>query len=89
MTMPAIAIPAKRPAKTSPDTADSLHLAAAPTFAAMALLTGLFGGGAMDGMCGAMPGVSSPLDSMASMYGLMAAFHLAPWLKLISSKRKQ
>jgi hypothetical protein len=29
----------------------------------------------------------SPLDSMVAMYGLMSAFHLAPWLRLISGRR--
>jgi hypothetical protein len=32
---------------------------------------------------------ASPLDSMAAMYLLMAAFHLAPWLKLISRIRSK
>jgi hypothetical protein len=30
--------------------------------------------------------MSSPLDRMASMYLLMAAFHLAPWLRLIARR---
>ena len=34
----------------------------------------------------AAPG-ASPLSGMALMYLLMSAFHLAPWLKLISSRR--
>jgi hypothetical protein len=34
-------------------------------------------------MCGAVHGVS-PLGGMMPMYALMSAFHLAPWLKLIS-----
>ena len=64
--------------------ADVLALAAAPTFAVMALLTGIPGGGAMAGM------VCSPArellrwDGMAAMYLLMSAFHLPPWLKLIA-----
>ena len=63
---------------------DWLSLAAAPTFAVMALLTGLPAGGAMAGM------VCSPArellrwDGMAAMYLLMSAFHLPPWLKLIA-----
>jgi hypothetical protein len=59
-----------------------LGLAAAPTFAIMALLTGFLGAGPPD-MCSA----SSPWNGMVAMYVLMSAFHLAPWLKLISSRR--
>ncbi|MDB5600831.1 MAG: hypothetical protein JWN71_2875 [Xanthobacteraceae bacterium] len=66
--------------------ADWLHLAAAPTFAIMALLTGVVGGGSPDMICTAAYN-GSPLSGMAAMYGLMSAFHLAPWLKLISSQR--
>ncbi len=58
--------------------ADWLRLAAAPTFAVMALLTALVGGSS--DLC-AMPG-ASPLTGMALMYLLMSAFHTAPWLKL-------
>ena len=62
-----------------------LSLAAAPTFAVMALLTGVFGGGAPDVLCSA--GGASPLGGMVPMYVLMSAFHSAPWLKLIASRR--
>ncbi|MGZ5813214.1 MAG: hypothetical protein ACXWJR_06065 [Xanthobacteraceae bacterium] len=62
-----------------------LSLAAAPTFAIMALLTGVLGGGAPDMVCLSMQG--SPLSGMVPMYLLMSAFHSAPWLKLISSRR--
>ena len=61
--------------------ADWLCLAAAPTFAVMAVLTSAFGGGAPDLLCSAAQG-ASPLSGMAPMYWLMSAFHLAPWLKL-------
>jgi hypothetical protein len=64
--------------------ADVLYLAAAPTFAVMALLTGLIGGGA-DALC-SMTG-ASPLSGMVPMYLLMSAFHLAPWLKLVAGRR--
>ncbi len=63
-----------------------LSLAAAPTFAAMALLTGLLGGGPSDMLCSAAHG-ASPLHGMVLMYALMSAFHVAPWLKLISNRR--
>ena len=62
-----------------------LGFAAAPTFALMALLTGVFGGGSMDMVCSAGP--LSALGGMVPMYLLMSAFHLAPWLKLASSRR--
>ena len=62
-----------------------LGLAAAPTFAVMALLTYVSGGDA-DMMCSAAHGVS-PLSGMVPMYVLMSAFHSAPWLKLISRRR--
>jgi hypothetical protein len=63
-----------------------LGLAAAPTFAIMALLTGVLGGGAPDVLCSAAPG-ASPLSGMVPMYLLMSAFHCAPWLTLISAWR--
>src|SRR5882757_3056629 len=65
--------------------ADWLHLAAAPTFAIMALLTGVLGGGSPDALCSIVS--ASPLSGMAPMYWLMSAFHLAPWLKLIAGRR--
>ncbi len=61
-----------------------LGLAAAPTFAVMALLSWAPGGGA-DMMCPAAHG-GSPLSGMAPMYVLMGAFHAAPWLKLASRR---
>ena len=67
--------------------ADFLCLAAAPTFAIMALLTGVLGGGQMAMIC-ATAQDASPLTGMVPMYVLMSAFHSAPWLKLISSRRK-
>jgi len=62
-----------------------LSLAAAPTFAIMALWTGLFSGHP-DMLCMAMQG-SSPMSGMTLMYLLMSLFHAAPWLRLISSQR--
>lgn len=66
--------------------ADWLHLAAAPTFAIMALLTGVLGGGPPDMLC-SMTHDALPLNGMALMYLLMSAFHCAPWLRLVSSRR--
>jgi hypothetical protein len=59
--------------------ADALALAASPTFAVMALLTAVLGGGPAEVLCSA----ASPLSGMVTMYLLMSAFHAAPWLKLI------
>jgi len=65
---------------------DFLYLAAAPTFAIMALLTGVLGGGSPDALCSIVS--ASPLSGMVPMYLLMSAFHSASWLKLISSRRR-
>ena len=62
--------------------ADWLYLAAAPTFAIMALLTGVLGGGSP--LCSIVS--ASPLGGMVPMYLLMSAFHLPPWLKLIARR---
>jgi hypothetical protein len=66
-------------------TADWLCLAAAPTFAMMALLTGIFG--APDMLCSGGRGAIS-LSGMVPMYLLMSAFHSTPWLKLIGGRRR-
>lgn len=58
-----------------------LRLAAAPTFAVMALLCGLSGGGPADILC-LTTNHTSPLTGMTAMYALMSAFHLPPWLTL-------
>jgi hypothetical protein len=67
----------------APGAAGWLGLAAAPTFAAMALLTALSAGGDM--ICSAGTG-GSPLSGMLPMYLLMSAFHSPPWLKLIARR---
>jgi hypothetical protein len=69
----------------TPGMARWLGLAAAPTFAIMAMWNGLFSG-QPDMLCMAMQG-SSPMSGMTVMYLLMSAFHTAPWLRLISSRR--
>ncbi len=66
--------------------ADFLSLAAAPTFAVMALLTAIPGSGPLAMLCSGTPD-ASPLTGMVPMYLLMSAFHAAPWLKLISRRR--
>jgi hypothetical protein len=67
--------------------ADWLGLAAAPTFAGMALLTVGYGGPA-DMLCSA-PHHAAPFGGMATMYLLMSAFHTASWLKLLSGRRRE
>jgi hypothetical protein len=59
-----------------------LGLAATPTFAIMAVLTAVLGGGPADMLCAA--GHESLLGGMVPMYLLMSAFHSAAWLRLIS-----
>ncbi|MCP1833661.1 hypothetical protein ACVIHH_001602 [Bradyrhizobium sp. USDA 4518] len=61
-----------------PIVARFLSLAAAPTFAVMALIAAM---APADMICGAMQGPLS-LQGMVPMYALMSAFHLAPWLRL-------
>ena len=59
-----------------------LHLAAAPTFTIMALSTLALDSSAPMVLCSG--GASLGLSGMAPMYSLMAVFHSAPWLRLIS-----
>jgi len=66
--------------------ANWLCLAATPTFAIMALLTGL-GGSPMDGLCSS--GHGAALSGMVTMYLLMSAFHSPPWLNLLRAARPQ
>jgi hypothetical protein len=64
--------------------ADWLALAASPTFAVMALLTTVWGGGPAELLCAAVSG--SALSGMTAMYLLMGVFHAGPWLKLIRAR---
>jgi hypothetical protein len=57
-----------------------LSLAAAPTFAMMALLTRIHGGSMPDMLCPAGQ-EAWPLSGMVPMYLLMSVFHLSPWLR--------
>ena len=61
-----------------------LSLAAAPTFAIMALLAAFADSGPLQSLCSA---AASPVGGMVPMYLLMSAFHLPPWLNLISGRR--
>jgi hypothetical protein len=63
--------------------AEWLGLAAAPTFATMALLTVALGGG-VEPLCSAH---GSFMSGMAPMYLLMSAFHVGPWLRLVAGWR--
>jgi hypothetical protein len=65
--------------------ADWLCLAAAPTFAIMALLTCVLGSSAPRMLCSAALGMP-PLSGMVPMYSLMSIFHAVPWLKMILSQ---
>jgi hypothetical protein len=60
----------------------SLHLAAAPIFTLMGLATSVLDNGEPNALCSVATGVW--MSGMAPMYLLMAAFHLGPWLKLMS-----
>jgi hypothetical protein len=66
--------------------ADGLALAASPTFAIMALLTGVSSGGHAEMLCATAH--ASPLSGMAAMYVLMSVFHAAPWLRLIRASER-
>lgn len=80
----------ERHAAAGSPAAGLLALAAAPTFAIMALWS-LVAGAPPDVMCGADHSVWSP-NGMAVMYALMSVFHSASWLtrrppKLIDRKK--
>jgi hypothetical protein len=62
--------------------ADWLGLAAAPSFATMALMTICLGGG-MEPLC-LESGHGSLMSGMIPMYLIMSAVHMGPWLRLIT-----
>jgi hypothetical protein len=76
---------ARAPIVTGKGAAEWLRLAAAPTFALMALVTAIPGIGGTGMLCSAGP--LTPLGGMVPMYLLMSTFHAAPWLELIFGKR--
>jgi hypothetical protein len=67
--------------------ADWLCLAAAPTFAIMALFSATSSAG-REGICGLMHG-SSPLSGMTCMYLLMSAVHSTHWLNLLGTRERR
>lgn len=67
---------------SAPGVSNWLGLAAAPTFALMALWTAATSG-PPDLFCTQH---SPALGGMTAMYLLMSAFHAAPWLKLIAGR---
>jgi hypothetical protein len=67
---------------------DFLSLAAAPTFAAMALLTSALDASPTEMLCSATQHASS-LNGMVVMYLLMSGFHSTPWLKLIFRRQNR
>ena len=64
-----------------------LRLFAAPTFSLMALLTLFADDGKAMPIC-TQAGEPALLSGMAAMYLLMAIFHLAPWLQLVTETRR-
>lgn len=76
--------PATRPNADTLWAGHALALAATPTFAMMALLSEVAGGGPAAMLCSAAP--MSLLGGMGTMYLLMSVFHAAPWLKLIQAR---
>ena len=87
MTSETIGLTVSRRGACSGSTAELLRLAAAPTLAAMALLSSILGQASADALCSAAQGASQ-LTGMAMMYVLMSIFHAPPWLKLISTARE-
>jgi hypothetical protein len=66
--------------------AEWMGLAATPTFAVMALQTGILDGAPTEMLCSAAH--PSPLSGMIPMYLLMSVFHSSPWLKLMPRRRR-
>ena len=71
----------RRASRGSGAAAEWLSLAAAPTFATMALLTAILG---TEPLCSAH---GSLMTGMVPMYLLMSAFHVGPWLRLMAGWR--
>jgi hypothetical protein len=63
-----------------------MSLAAAPTFAAMAIAISAQDAAAPTLLCSAMPH-AAPWTGMVAMYALMSAFHSAPWWSRLARRR--
>lgn len=63
-----------------------LGLAAAPTFAGMALFIYLSGG---EGVMTCSAPAMSPSGGMVPMYVLMSIFHATHWLRLLACRRRR
>ena len=79
-----------RPVAVSPAGAGAraegfLALAAAPTFAAMAIASAVEDAAGPDVLCSAMPH-AAPWTGMVAMYVLMSAFHSAPWWRRVARR---
>jgi hypothetical protein len=81
MTVPVPAAEADADADARVHAEGWLSLAAAPTFAAMALATAVQDAAAPAVLCSAMPH-PAPWTGMVAMFALMSAFHSAPWWRL-------
>jgi hypothetical protein len=66
---------------------DWLSLAAAPSFALLALQN-QNQRGEMPAFCAALQ-AGSPLTGMVPMYLLMSIVHMTPWLKLLARRRRR
>jgi len=90
MTTGTFADHAERRSKARLGAGDWIGLAAAPTFAVIALVTGLSDSGLRDALCGAALNAglgTGSFGGMAFMYLLMSVFHTAPWLRLVARWR--
>lgn len=76
------------PPRVVPEPNYLLPLAAAPTFAIMALVSTLHDGGMPNMLCTAAHDASA-LTGMVPMYMLMSALHLPPWLNLATNRRSR
>ncbi len=81
LAVPERSLPRLPGANISHDETLQMSLAAAPTFAMMALLIWVHGGSMPDMFCAAAQD-ESPLTGMVTMHLLMSALHLAPCLGL-------
>ena len=67
--------------------ADGLALAAAPTFALMAISTGAWGADVGQMLCAGEQGLQ--IGGMTVMYIFMSIFHLTPWLRLLQTGKRE